>query len=150
MDITKQDDNDTDPEIADADSADPGKSTMSPNIQDDDLYNPQELLHLHQAPRDKTKRTTMVLLAKKWRHANIVITGTSLRNLRHLAGAIASPLLKCQNSTINILRKSDFEPALVLPCPRLPETRMFLSSRPVEITTFLNTKRLLLRYRNSS
>jgi hypothetical protein len=51
----KQDDNDTDREISENESEDPGESTLSFDIEEDDLDNQQqEVLHIHQARRDKT------------------------------------------------------------------------------------------------
>jgi hypothetical protein len=112
----KQDDNDTDREISENQSEHPGESTLSSDIEEDDLDNQQqEILHLDQARRDKTIRTTRVPPPKKQSHADTVIACTSFPNLRHPAGAIAPPLLKRQKSTINILRESDVVPAQALP-----------------------------------
>jgi hypothetical protein len=90
------DDNDTDQEISENESEDLGEFSSSSNIQDDNLDTLQGVLHLDQAHRDKTIRTTRVPLAKKRSRADTVIARTSLPNLRHPAGAMAPPLLKCQ------------------------------------------------------
>jgi len=139
----KEDDHDTDGEISNDESEDPGESTLSSDIEEDDVDIRQEVLHQHQVRRDKTIWTTRVPLPKKRSHSDTVIACAPLPNLRHPAGAIAPPLLKhkTQSSTyhasLTLYRHSRF--------PRLVETRMFLNQRLVEITTFLNTKRLLLR-----
>jgi hypothetical protein len=100
--LMKQDDDDTNREISENKSEDLGKSTLSSNIEEDDLDNQQEVLHPDQAHRDKTIRTTRVPPPKKRSCADTVIARTSLPNLRHPAGAMAPPLLKHQKSTINI------------------------------------------------
>jgi len=105
--LMTQDDNDTDREISENESEDLGQSTLSSDIEEDDLDNQQEVVHLDQARRDKTIRTTRVPPPKKRSRADTVIARTSLPNLRHPAGAMAPPLLKRQTSTINISRESD-------------------------------------------
>ena len=61
----KQDDDNTDrEEISENDSEDIGKSILSSNIEEDNLDNQQEVLHLDQAHRDKIIRTTRVPLPK--------------------------------------------------------------------------------------
>jgi len=92
--LMKQDDNDTDREISQNESEGLGESTLSSDIEEDDLDNQQEVLHLDQARRDKTIRTTRVPPAKKWSRADTVIARTSLPNLRHPALAMAPPSLK--------------------------------------------------------
>jgi len=114
----KQDDDDTDREIREKETEDPGKSTLSSNIEEDDLDNQQENHHLYQARSDKTVRTARVPLAKKQSRADTVIACTSLPNMRDLAETIAPPLLKRRKSTINILRESDVVPAQALPLPK--------------------------------
>jgi hypothetical protein len=52
--LMKQDDYDTNPEISDNESEDPGQSTLSSNIEEDDLAIRQEVLQLDQPRRDKT------------------------------------------------------------------------------------------------
>jgi hypothetical protein len=50
----KQDDDDTDrEEFSNDDIEHAGESTLSSDIEQDDLDNQQEVLHLHQACRDK-------------------------------------------------------------------------------------------------
>jgi len=111
----KQDDNDTNREISDDDSEDPGKSTLSSDIEEDDLQTWQEVIPLDQTRCDRTLQTTRVPLPKKWNCANTVIARTSLPNLPHPARAIEPPLLKCQQSTINISHESEVVQALLLP-----------------------------------
>jgi len=88
---------------------------LSSDIEEDDLDIRQEVLHLDQARRDKTIRTTRVPLPKKRSRADTVITRAPLANLQHPAGAIAPPLLKRQKSFINISRESDVVQSLTLP-----------------------------------
>jgi len=52
--LMKQDDNDTDREISKKESEDHGESTLSSDIEEDDLDNQQEVLHQDQACLDKT------------------------------------------------------------------------------------------------
>ena len=113
--LMKQDDDDVDREISNDESEDLGESTLSSDIEEDDLDIRQEVLHLDQARRDKTIRTTRVQPPKKRSRADTVIARTSLPNLRHPAGAMAPPLLKRQKSVINISRESDVVQALPLP-----------------------------------
>jgi len=114
----KRDDDDTiQEEISDDDSEDAGESTLSSNMEEDDLDNQQEVLHLDQARRDKTIPTTGVPLRKKQNCTDSVIARTSLPNLRHPIRAMAPPLLKCQKSTIKILHESDIIPAEALQVP---------------------------------
>ena len=141
----KQFDNDTDREISENKCENPGESTLSSDIEEDDLDNQLEVQHLDQERCGKTIQTTRVPLPKKRSRAETVIARTSLPNLRHPARAIAPQLLKreSQPSTYHAIlmlyppRRSHF--------PRLVETRMFLNQSLVEITRFLNTKRRLLR-----
>jgi len=112
----KQDDDDTDgEEISQDDREDAAESTLSFGIEDDDLDNHRKVLHLDQARRDTVIPPTRVPLPKTQNRADTVIPCTSLPNLRHPAGARAHPLLKCQKSTIDILRESGIVPAQVLP-----------------------------------
>jgi len=113
--LIKQDDNSTDWVISDNESENPGESTLSSDIEDDDLDNQQEDRHLDQARRNETIQTSMVPLPKKPGHSDTVIACTLLPNLQHPAGAIAPPLLKLQESTINISHKSDIVQALLFP-----------------------------------
>jgi hypothetical protein len=115
----EQDDDDTEWEvISDDNSEDAGESTLSSDIEEDHLDNQQEVLHLDQARRDKIIRTTRVPQPKIRNRADTVIARTSLPNQRYPAGAMAPPLLKCQKSTINILRESDIVPTQTLPLPK--------------------------------
>ena len=113
-----QDDHDTDQEFSNDASEDAGESTLSSDIKEDDLDNQHEFLHQDQARRDKTIQSTPVPLPKILSHADTVIARTSLPNLWHRAGAIAPPLLKRQESTINIICKLDVVPAQALPLPK--------------------------------
>jgi hypothetical protein len=117
--LMKQDDDDVDREISNQESQDPAESTMLSNIEEDDLDIRQEVLHLDQACRNKTIRITRVLLPKNRSYAENVIANAPLPNLRHPAGAIVPPLLKCQKSVINISRESDV--VQVLPLPKAGE-----------------------------
>ena len=87
--MMKQDDDDIDREISNDESEDLGESTLSSDIEEDDLDIRQEVLHLDQARRDKTIRTTRVPPPKKRSRADTVIARAPLPNLRHPAGAIA-------------------------------------------------------------
>jgi hypothetical protein len=113
--LMEQNDDDTDQYISNDESEDPGQSTLSSDIEEDDLDIRQEVLHLDQPRRDKTIRTTRVQPPKKRSRADTVIACAPLPNLRHLAGAIPPPLLKRQKSVINISRESDIVQALPLP-----------------------------------
>ena len=80
--LMKQDDDDTDrEEISDDKSEVLGESTLLSDIEEDDLDNRQEVLHLDQARHDKIIRTTRVPQPKKRNCANTVIARTSLPNL---------------------------------------------------------------------
>jgi len=105
--LMKQNNDDTDWKISNDQREDPRESTLSSDIDEDDLDNWQEVLHLDPAHRDNTLQTTRIPLPKKRRRADTVIFHTPLPNLRHPVGAIAPPLLKCQKSTVNISSKSD-------------------------------------------
>jgi len=111
----KQDDDNTNQGISENECEDLGESTLSSDIEEDDLDNQQEVLLLDQACRDKTIRTTRVPPPKKRSRADTVIAHTSLPNLPYPAGAMVPPLLKRQKSTINISRESDIVQALPLP-----------------------------------
>jgi len=92
--LLMQDDDDTDHEISENEGEDTGVCTVSSDIEEDDLDNPQGVLYLDQARCDKTIWTTSVPLPKKRSRADIVIACTLLPNLWHPAGAIAPSLLK--------------------------------------------------------
>jgi len=109
--LLKQDDN-TDQEFNDDKSEEPGESTLSSNIEEDDLYHQQKVLLLGQVHRDKSLRTTRVPLPKKRSSANTVIARPPLPNFLNPAGAMAPPLLKHQKSTLlNKISKSDRAPS---------------------------------------
>jgi hypothetical protein len=113
--LMKQDDDDTDRKISNDNCEDPAQSTLSSDIEEDDLDNRQEVLPLDQARHHKTIGTTWVPRPMKRTCADIVIARAQLPNLRHPAGAIAPPLLKRQRSVINISRESDVVQALPRP-----------------------------------
>jgi len=96
-------------------SEDPAESTLSSDIEQEDLDNRQEVLHLDQARHAKTLQTATVPLPTTWGRTNNITAHTPLPNIRHPAGAIAPPLLKHQKSTINKSRKSVVVKALPLP-----------------------------------
>jgi hypothetical protein len=110
----------TNQEIGDDDSEDTGESTISSNIKEDGLDYQQDVLHLGQACRDKSFRTTIVPLQKKRSCADTVIARPQFPNSRNLPAAMAPPpLLKHQKSSLlNRLSESDRAPsarALVFP-----------------------------------
>jgi len=94
--LMNQHDDDTDCEISNDKSEDPGESTLSSDIEDDDSDIRHHVLYLDKRRRDEIIGTTMVPLPKNQRCANTVIARTPLPNLRHPVAAIAPPLLKCQ------------------------------------------------------
>ena len=105
-------DDKTDQEIADDDSEDTGESTISSDIEEDNLDHPQKFLHLCQARWDKSLRTIRVPLPKKWISADTVIAGPLLQNSRNLPAAMAPPLRKHQKSSLlNKISESDSAPA---------------------------------------
>jgi hypothetical protein len=86
------------------------------DLEEEDLDNQQEVLHLDQAY--KIIWTTTVPLPNKRNRADSVIARTSLPDLLHPAWAMAPPLHKRQKSTINILHESDIVTAHALPLPK--------------------------------
>ena len=109
----------TDQESSDDDSKDSGKSAQLSDIEEDNLDQQQEVLHLGQAHRDKPLHTTRVPLPKKQSHADTVIVHPPLPNSQNLPVAMAPPLLQGEKSSLLIkLSESDHAPsaqALVLP-----------------------------------
>jgi hypothetical protein len=105
--LIQQEDDDTDQEITDNAREATGESTLSSEIEDDDLNNQQEILHLDQACCDKTIRTTMVPLQEKRSCADTVVARAPFRNLQPHARGIATPLIKCRKSAINMSVESD-------------------------------------------
>jgi len=109
----------TDQEIGDDESEYTGESTLSSDIEADDLDHQQEVLHLGQARQDKSLRTTRVPLPKERSRADTVIARPPLPNSPNLPAAMAPPLLKRQKSALlNKFSESDRAPssrALVLP-----------------------------------
>ena len=107
----KQDD-DTDQELSDDESEDPGESSLLSNIPEDDSDHQQEVLLLGQARQDKTLQTTRVPLPKKWSRSDTVIGHAPLPNSRNPDEPMAPPLLKRQKSNLlNKLSKSDRAPS---------------------------------------
>jgi len=109
----------TDQELSDDDSEDTGESTLSSDIDEDDLDHQQDVVHLGQASQNKSLCTTSVPLPKKQSRADTVIARPPLPNSRNLPAAMAPPLLKRKRSSLlNKLSESDRAPsarALVLP-----------------------------------
>jgi len=111
-------DDETDQEIGDDESEDTGVSTISSDIEEDNLDHQQEVLDPGQAHRDRSLRTTRVPLSKTRSRAYTVIARPPLPNSRNLPVAMAPPLLECQTSALlNKSSESDHAPsgrALVL------------------------------------
>jgi len=63
--LMKQDDDDTNCEISNDKSEDPGESTLSCDIEEDDSDNRQDVRHLYQVHSEKIIRTTWVPLPKE-------------------------------------------------------------------------------------
>jgi hypothetical protein len=106
----------TNQEIRDDHSEYARESTLSFDIEGDDLDHEPVVLHLGQARRDKAVHTTMLPLPKKQSHANTVIACPLLLNFRNLSAALAPPLLKGQKSSL-IDKVSESGPP---PSPRAP------------------------------
>jgi len=109
-------DDDTDQDISDGESDcendDTEESTLSSDIEEDDLDHQQEVLLLGQALRDKSLRTERVPLLKKRSRADTVIARPPLPNSRKPPGSMAPSLLKCQKSALlNKSSKSDRAPS---------------------------------------
>jgi hypothetical protein len=66
-------DDGTNQEVGYDDSKDTGESTLSSEIDEDDLDHRLEDLHLGQPCRDMSLHTTKLPLPKKWSHADTVI-----------------------------------------------------------------------------
>jgi len=113
--LMKQDEDDTDREITNDECEDSVESTLWSDFEEEDLDIGQKVLHQDQARRDKTIRTTRVLLRKTQSHADTVIARTPLPNLLHPVRAIAPPLRKGHKSAINISCESDVVQVLLLP-----------------------------------
>jgi hypothetical protein len=117
-------DDDTDQDIGDdeseGESEDTGETTLSSDIEEDDLDHQQQVLLLGQARRDKSSRTTRVPLPKKRSRADTVIARPLLPNPRKPPGSMAPPLLKRQKSALlNKSSESDRAPsAQALPQPK--------------------------------
>jgi hypothetical protein len=79
--LIKQDDDDIDWEISNDESEDLGQSTLSSDIEEDDVDIWQEVLHLDQARHERTIRTTRVTPPKKRSRADTVIACAPLQNL---------------------------------------------------------------------
>jgi hypothetical protein len=97
-------DDDTDQDIGDdeseGESEDTWETTLSSDIEEDDLDHQQQVLLLGQARRDKSLRTTRVPLPKKRSRADTVIARPLLPNPRKPPGSMAPPLLKRQKSAL--------------------------------------------------
>jgi len=93
-------DDETGQEIGDDDSEATRESTLSSDIEADDLDLQHEVLHLGQVRQNKSLRTTRVPLPMEWIRADTVIARPPLPNPRNLPAAMAPPLLKCQKSSL--------------------------------------------------
>lgn len=80
--------------IGDDDSEDTGESTLSFDIEEDNLSHQQEVLHLGQESRDKASLTTRIPLPKTQSRADTVIAHPPLPNFQNLPAAMAPLLLK--------------------------------------------------------
>jgi len=90
----------TDHQIDDDDSEDTRESTLSSDIEEDYLDHQQEVLHLGQARRGRSLRTTRVSLPEEWSCADTVIPRPPHPNSWNLPVAMAPPLLKRQKSSL--------------------------------------------------
>jgi len=90
----------TEQEIDDDHSESTGESTLSFDIEDDDLDHQPEVLHLGQARRDKLLCTARVQLPMKRSRADTLLARPPLPNSRNLPAAMAPPLLKHQRSSL--------------------------------------------------
>jgi len=109
--LLKQGD-DTNQELTDDESEGRRESTLSSDIEEDDFDHQKKVLLLGQVHWDKSLRTTRVPLPNKRSRADTVIARPPLSNSRNPAGAMASPPLKCQKSTLlNKLAESDHAPS---------------------------------------
>jgi len=118
-------DEDTDQSIGDDESEgkreDTGDSTISSDIEEDDLDHQVQFPLFGQAHWDKSLRNTRVLLTKKLSCANTASARPLLPNSWTPLGSVAPPpLLKHQNSTfLNKSSDSDHAPsAQMLPQPK--------------------------------
>jgi len=118
-----QDDH-TDHDIGDHESEgqseDTRETTLSSDMEQEDLDHQQQVLHLGQAHRHKSSRTARVPLPMKRSHADTVIVHPLLPNPRKPPWSMAPPLLKHQTSAlINNSSGSDDAPsAQALPQPK--------------------------------
>jgi hypothetical protein len=77
----KLDNDDSDWEVSEDKSEDPGDSASSSNIEEEDLNNYQEVLHLGQGRHDKTIQTIRVPLPQIPSCGDTIIACTVLPNL---------------------------------------------------------------------
>jgi hypothetical protein len=87
-------DDKTNYKIGDDDSEDTGDSTMSSDIDEENLDNQEDVLHLGQACRGMSFCTTRVQLPKERSHTDIIIARPLLPNSRYLPATMALPQLK--------------------------------------------------------
>ena len=110
--VLNQDDG-TDQDIGDDHSDVTRESTWSSDIEGDDVDHQQKVLHLCQACRDKSLRTTSVSLLKIQCYAYSVIAHPPLRNSRNLPVVMIPPLLQREKSSrLNKLSESDCAPSV--------------------------------------
>ena len=109
----------TDQEVGDYDNQHTRESTLSSDIEEDDLHHQQWVLRLCQVRQDKSLRNTMVPMPRKQSRTDTVIARPPLTNSHNLPTPMAPPLLNRQKSSLdNTLSESDRAPstwALVLP-----------------------------------
>jgi len=90
--------NDTGQDIEDDDGEgeceDTGETTLSSDIQEDDLDHQQQVLLLCRARRDKSSRTRMVPLPEKRSRADPVMARLVIPNPRKPPGSMVPPLFK--------------------------------------------------------
>ena len=138
----------TDQEIGDDDSEDTGESTLSSDIEGDDLDYQQDVLHLGQPHQNKSFCTERVPLPKN--------RAVPILALHTLCFEIAEIYLlqwhhHCSN-TKSHPSSTNYPSLTMYDSPghwyfptSLAETRIFHNPRPVVIKMFPNTKRLHLR-----
>jgi len=144
--LLKQGD-DTDQELSDDESENHRESTLSSDIEEDYLDQQKEVLLLAQVCQDKSLRTTRVPLPMNERLADAGIARPPLPNSQNSAGQWHHHCSKAksQPSSTYYLSLTMHHPPRRCCYACLVETRMFHNPRPVQIRTFPNTKRLLLR-----
>jgi len=146
-------DDETDQEIGDHKSEDTGASTLSSNLEDDDLDDQLKVLYLGQVRRDKSLHTSGVPLPKKRSPTDTVIACPPCSNSRNVPSAIAPPVLELQKSAVlNKFSKSNRARsggALMLPNKSSSDHNV-PQPKASSDQNVPHHQRLLLRYRNGS